>query len=450
MKRIVILLTLISAVFACIDEVALPVKTAFTHTILNNDLTAPVSVKLANSTTGADTYKWTFQGGKPNNSNRKNPGVIVYDEPGEFVIKLEASNRDGSVDIQTDTISINPTIHLDFDVQVIENNFSPVEIAITNNTTGAFFFDWFFQGGSLQTSREQHPSTIVFTTPGEHTIRLRAGNGSEVHTLEKTVEVFPYLEANFDYSVVTEDDDFQIPVKVSLTNRSISATQFNWTFEGATINSSTDENMEITLVTPGTHAIKLKASNSKQEKEIVKTISVYENTNIRTFENLKLGINTAHNNGNIGAFFSAADRKVYTKNEVTDAIGSKIDIVYFGLNDSFTFNKFVSPDKAQSTAFSVIPNSGTTKIINSQEHCNCQTSMSVLEFDTLRNDVFFQNTTIHETAAGHQEFSEVGLPRIVLFETADQRKGAIKIKEFVKQGVNSYIVVDIKIQKEAK
>ena len=37
--------------------------------------------------------------------------------------------------------------------------------------------------------------------------------------------------------------------------------------------------------------------------------------------------------------------------------------------------------------------------------------------------------------------------RIVLFETANGRKGAIKIKEYISNGTESYIFVDIKMQK---
>jgi hypothetical protein len=36
---------------------------------------------------------------------------------------------------------------------------------------------------------------------------------------------------------------------------------------------------------------------------------------------------------------------------------------------------------------------------------------------------------------------------MVLFETHDGRKGAIKIKAFVSEGIGSYIVADIKVQK---
>ncbi|SEB52399.1 PKD repeat-containing protein [Tenacibaculum sp. MAR_2009_124] len=449
MKKFIIFLVGVLGICACIDEVALPVTTEFEYEVVNNDFTVPVQVKIKNNTEGADTYDWTFEGGQPSTSTDKNPGTITYNDAGEFLIKLEASNRDGSVDIKTETIRINPTINLDFEVEVLENNFSPVEVKITNNTSGANSFEWFFQGGNIETSREEHPENIIFTAPGDHRIRLKAGNGMENHVLEKSINVLPYLEAKFDYSVAFEDDDYQVPVKINLTNNSISTTNYEWTFEGANISTSNQENLDITLVTPGTHSIKLKASNGKEEKEITKTITVFENTNIREFNNVKLGINTAHNTNNRGAFYSAITRQVYSENEITDDIGAKIDFVYFGLNESFAFNKFVSPDQADTTAFSAIPNSTTTKIINNQELCNCTSSMSVSEFDAMSDDSIFRNMDINETTEGLTEFSNSVSPRIVLFQTSDQRKGAVKVKQFVRQGTNSYIVVDIKIQKEA-
>ena len=44
-------------------------------------------------------------------------------------------------------------------------------------------------------------------------------------------------------------------------------------------------------------------------------------------------------------------------------------------------------------------------------------------------------------------FNKDLIPRIVLFQTSDGRKGAIKIKEYVNEGLQSYILADIKIQK---
>lgn len=45
-------------------------------------------------------------------------------------------------------------------------------------------------------------------------------------------------------------------------------------------------------------------------------------------------------------------------------------------------------------------------------------------------------------------FTGNDVPHLVLFETGDYRKGVIKIKQFVQAGSNSYILADVKIQKE--
>ncbi|NVK10357.1 MAG: PKD domain-containing protein [Tenacibaculum sp.] len=450
MRKVLFFIIMLLGLYACVNEVALPVTVDFSTEIVNQDYTVPVKVKITNDTEGADTYKWTFEGGEPNSSSSRNPGVITYNTEGEYLITLEASNRDGSVDVKTQKVTVKPTVLTNFDVEVLENNYSPVEVKITNKTTGATTFEWFFEGGNPEASTEEHPQNVVFTTSGEYTIRLKVSNGEEIYTQEKKIEVAPYLVANFDYAVAFEDDDYQVPVKVTLTNKSVSATNYNWTFEGATITSSSEENPEIVIQTPGTHTLQLRASNGKEEQVFSKTIVVYENTNLRSFENVKLGINTAHKENVIGAFFSTKTRKVYTNNEVTNETGKDIDLVFFGLNESFSYNKFVSPDQASTVAFSSIPNAQTTQLINKQESCSCSISLSVTDFNSMTNDELLVGLTIDETNEGLKEFNDTITPRIIPFKTSDNRKGAIKIKQFVKDGTSSHIVVDIKVQKEAK
>jgi hypothetical protein len=122
-------------------------------------------------------------------------------------------------------------------------------------------------------------------------------------------------------------------------------------------------------------------------------------------------------------------------------------VVFFGLNASFTYNKFVSPDSAQYYTFAAIPQAGPTIFINSQESCGCTASLSVADFDNMVNDQPLQGMSITSTAGGWGEFDNTVVPRIVLFQTADGRKGAIRIKQFVASGSASYIVADIKVQK---
>lgn len=63
------------------------------------------------------------------------------------------------------------------------------------------------------------------------------------------------------------------------------------------------------------------------------------------------------------------------------------------------------------------------------------------------DDTPLKSLNINYTASGAQEFGFT-YPRLILFKTQDGRKGAIKIKEMVKNGTSSYILCDIKVQKQ--
>ncbi|MCF6351368.1 MAG: hypothetical protein L3J06_00005 [Cyclobacteriaceae bacterium] len=50
--------------------------------------TVPSELTISNNSTGAESYSWTFQGGTPENSSEENPGIIVYDNAGDFTVSL--------------------------------------------------------------------------------------------------------------------------------------------------------------------------------------------------------------------------------------------------------------------------------------------------------------------------------------------------------------------------
>ena len=428
--------------FSCTKEQTIPIQIDYDVVVLNDDYSAPVQVKINNKTTGADAYQWILEGSASNTMNTsRNPGSIVYEKGGDYIIKLEASNQDGEVGEKSFPITVFDGIALDFNVEIVKDNFSPTEVKIINNTTGASSYQWTFEGGTPEVATEEDPQNIVFTEPGEHKIILKASTDFESYTQQHTITVKPYLEANFGWEVAFQDDDYQAPVTLTMLNNSISATEYQWTFERGLPQTASEEIPTVTFATSGMHSITLKATNGKQTKEITKTFEVFPNTNLRVLKDVKLGINTAHNNNNIGAFFSTITRQVYTKDEVTTDTGKDIDIVFFGLDETLSFNKFVAPDEvSQETTH--------TKFINTQENCNCGASVSVAEFDAMVDDNLLKSLTIEETNTGSQHFTDEVTPRIILFETSDGRKGAIKIKEFIKQGRDSYILIDLKTQKE--
>ena len=170
-------------------------------------------------------------------------------------------------------------------------------------------------------------------------------------------------------------------------------------------------------------------------------------TNLRMLTNIKLGINAAHNNNNIGAMFSTTTRQVYKANEINDQNSGLIDIAFQGLNSNLTYNKFISPDQVNNYGFWNLKNAQSTVFVNSQSLCNCGLNFTETQFDAMINDTPIKLLNINYSAAGEQQFGFV-YPIIILFKTQDGRKGAIKIKDMVKNGTSSYILCDIKVQKQ--
>lgn len=433
---------------SCAKEEAIPIEINFGVEVLENDYSVPVRIAIDNQTEGADTFQWTFDGGEPSSSTDKNPGTVRYNRPGSYTIDLEASNRDGNKETFQYQIQIDEAIVPKFQAHIVDDNYLPVTVNIENMTTGADRYQWKFEKGIPSQSTEKSPQHIVFNEPGDHVIILEASNGRETQMVSDTITVTPDIYANFDYEVVFEDDDFQVPVTLTLFNKSISATNFEWTFDTAVPASSLETSPTITINTPGVHQLKLKASNSKRSHTVIKEITVYEDTNLRSIDNVQLGISSAHNNNIAGAFYSNKARKVYTKDSVPLDDGSNIDIAFFALNQDFNFNKFVSPDEVQDYTFEAIPNAKHTKFINLQESCECEASLTVAKFDAMEDDALLTELNIQETIGGIQDFDNSMVPRIVLFETWDGRKGAIKIKEFVQDSANSHIVMEVKVQKQ--
>jgi len=434
---------------SCSKEEAVPVIVDFDISIVNEDYSVPVEVVMINATEGAEEYQWTFEGGSPETSVRRNPGTILFNEAGEYTITLYAFNRDGSEDQKEITIDLDVPVGIDFTATHATDNFAPATVNLENNSFGANTYVWTFEGGTPLTSDQQHPGAVVFDTPGDHAITLTIDNGRETYTKDTIITVAPYLVADFDWEVDFQDRDLQVPVQLTLQNLSTSATSYLWSFGGGTPATSTEEHPTVVFNSAGQHTITLQATNGKETKTISAGILLEEDTNIKVFEDIQFGIAEAHNDNEIGAFFSAYTEEIYTASEVTEDNGALIDLVFFGLNSGFSFNRFYAPDTLDDTTLEDIPNATHTKIINVQEDCDCDTSLSVTQFDAMTTDSLLKELTIVETSDGLQPFDNSVFPRVVLFETADGRKGALKIKSFISNGDSSYINTDIKIQKLA-
>lgn len=427
----------------CAREEGIPVTADFTIKVVNNDYSVPVKVEITNKSTGAETYEWSFEGATVTSSTQKTPDPIIYTTAGVYKIKLKASNKDGNEDEKIIEVIADAAMKVDFEWQMQGSDISPVTLQMVDKSLGATQYLWEFDGGNPASSNAQNPS-VVFTTPGDHTIKLTISNGLETYSTQKTVNVKPAMTVDFNWSVDFIDNDYQAPVLLHLNNLSTNAFTYEWTIAGASPSTTTATSPDITFSNAGTYTITLNATNDKETKTLQKQITIHPDTNLLSFTDVKLGINTAHST--IGCFFSSYLGTVIKQGEVTAANGSKIDFGFFGLNSSFSYNQFVSPDEVQNTAFTTIPNAIHTKVINSQELVGAQLSSS--GFTSINQGSDFNSISVNETNAGKTPFNSSVIPRVVLFKTEDGRKGAVKIKDFVANGTSSYILVDIKVQKQ--
>lgn len=440
----VVLLAILAITFnACAIEEGIPVTADFTIKMVNNDYSVPVKVEITNKSTGADTYEWSFEGATVTSSTEKSPQPITYATAGVYKIKLKASNKDGNEEEKIIEVKADASMKVDFEWQMQGSDISPVTLQMVDKSLGATQYLWEFDGGNPATSNVQNPS-VVFTTPGDHIIKLTISNGLETYSTQKTVTIQPAMTVDFNWSVDPIDNDYEAPLLLHLNNLSTNAYTYVWEIVGATPSLSTATNPDINFGSAGTYTIVLKATNDKETKTLQKQVTIQPNTNLLTFSNVKLGISSAHST--IGCFFSSYLGTVIKQGEVNGTNDSKIDFGFFGLNSSFTYNQFVSPDEVQNTAFASIPNATHTKVVNSQELVGTQITSSA--FDGINAGSDFNAITVTESNAGKTPFSNAVVPRVVIFKTEDGRKGAVKIKNFVSVGTASYILVDIKVQKQ--
>jgi PKD repeat protein len=448
MKKVFLLIVAAFLINACYKESFVPIEGDFTTSFVGADESIPVIIKINNKITGADTYKWQFEGGIPSESSQSNPGEITYNQPGSYTILLITENQDGEKKEFSKTIEVRDAINITFTNQIIQSNNPPVEVQLTNTTQGTgLTYNWEFEGGNPSSFTGKNPPNIIFAQPGNHNINLVVSNGFETITKTQTITVAPNLVSDFSWTPNFEDEDYQSPVKINLVNQSISANSHSWTFQGGNPTNSNVLNPQQVSFTTGTHQITLTASNDKTSQSITKTITVLPDTNLTILENVKFGINASHNANIFGSFYALKNKRIYTDNQINNTASSQIDIVFQGLNSNFTFNKFISPSQVSNFGFQTLTNPQNTIFINSQNLCNCGLNFTETDFDNMTNDTPLQGLIISASVAGAQEFG-LTYPRIVLFKTQDGRKGAIKVRNMVQNGTSSYLLCDIKVQKQ--
>ena len=138
----------------------------------------------------------------------------------------------------------------------------------TNSPTS---WNWSFDGGTPPTSPDQNPS-IVYNTAGLYTVTLTVENaeGSDEETKVEYIEVVEEgtLIAAFSATPTTLEEGNS----VNFTDESLGdITTWDWTFEGGSPGTSSDQNPTITYPSAGVYSVTLSVSDGTNSNEEIKT-----------------------------------------------------------------------------------------------------------------------------------------------------------------------------------
>lgn len=437
-KRYIFFFFAASILWGCYEEIALPINADFSIVSTNDKFTIPAKITINNSTTGAETFKWTFEGGLPASSTQRNPGEIVYTKPGTYTIKLEANNFDGVQKVVEKKITINDIINVDYSFAIDGDSFAPAVVNFKNNSSGSDTFEWTFEGGNPATSTQVNPR-VTFENGGSHKVSLRVFNKQLSVKKDTTIILEPELTPSFAIVVPKRYEELEAPCEISLKNTSIGNTTNTWTVEGSDSPTSKLKEPTIKFSKAGTYTIQLVVGNGKKTKTQTQQITIKNNKGYAYIKDAQLGIFSARNE--VGVYYSTLLRKAFIESEnISKEDAATIDFVFFGFNQNFTFNKFVSPHQASQVGLIEFEGATKTLIVNNSN------ILSVSEFEKLDAQSIQKLVIDNTEEESDSHFAEV-LPKIILFENSQKKKGVILIKKYVKGIENPYILVDIKITK---
>ncbi len=153
-------------------------------------------------------------------------------------------------------------------------------LSITNLSEGASTYLWNFEGATESTSILETPNPIIYTQNGTYSIGLIATNGvqSDSKTITITIDDIndetdqtDTLSASFGTNLVIE----QTQARVSVSNTSIGANTYQWTFPEGTPSTSNEETpSDIIYTQNGTYTITLEVSNGTNTDIISTTITI--------------------------------------------------------------------------------------------------------------------------------------------------------------------------------
>lgn len=221
-------------------------------------------VRFTDQSTGEPTgWEWAFEGGEPATSTAQHPN-ISYPNSGTFNVSLRVTNGyNEDTELKDGYITIFSSVAGGFsaDERVVPIGAS---VSFADESAGEpTSWSWIFEGAEPASSTEQNP-IISYPGPGTYSVILKVSNAHTENTLTETgyIRVYEPVVAAFttDVTEILEGGLIQFS-----DASSGNPTQWNWTFEGGTPATSTDQNPVVLYNNPGEFGVTLNVSHIDHE-----------------------------------------------------------------------------------------------------------------------------------------------------------------------------------------
>ena len=187
---------------------------------------APLTVSFSDASTNTPTsWTWTFPGGTPASlmGTNQNP-VSTFNNPGQYVVTLVATNSSGSSAPVTDTINVYPPPTANF-TQNKTTGCAPTYVQFTNTSspgTGATItsYGWTFGDGTQDTvPSPDHLYTLPDTFPVTLFVKNNFGcqGSAQIKNVQKAIIITGLVTPNFSSML---NGSCNLPVTASFTNSS--------------------------------------------------------------------------------------------------------------------------------------------------------------------------------------------------------------------------------------
>lgn len=215
-------------------------------------------------------WQWEFPGGNPSRSTLQNP-TVTYQNAGTFTVKLTATNGGGSGNITAVNLISVTVIPPEAAFTVSDpDGTAPFNVTFSDQSLNKpTSWQWSFPGGIPSSSTEANPR-VTYPTAGDYDVTLVVSNeaGNDQLTKSGAVSVsFATPKAQFTANPTQGIG----AMTVTFTDESSLAPQaWDWTFEGGSPASSTDQNPVVLYTTPGKYAVTLTAKNPAGENTLTR------------------------------------------------------------------------------------------------------------------------------------------------------------------------------------